>query len=294
MMQQLAREEYPELGDELNDLWNQYQHDPRRLYLEVEHLIDEYEGEHTAGGGVFDHGTGIPGLDVAVGVIELLGAAGHACGYGGCGWQPEYWMPGSGYVEADAGLWYDEAAVPQNVLPPEYDPSLLEGVLPHHQVVLVNPEMTEQTVAFLLDGQQGSLEPGQYFDLSTPDKMMIEFDRGADFGAARYSLIEGVYLFKQTDRGWDLNRKVFSITLANTESEDTFYYLVDGEAQVVLPGEQQTHESRFPMTISFDRGDGSEPAEVTLPNGTYRVGISPDTGMRDLFYVPPEDEPGAE
>ena len=73
--------------------------------------------------------------------------------------------------------------------------------------------------------------------------------------------------------------------------KDDFHYCVDGQAQVVLAGERQTHESRFPIKIAFDRGDGSEPAEVTLPNGTYRVGISSETNLRDLFYVGPAGEP---
>jgi len=220
------------------------------------------------------------GLDIAVGVIEALGAARRAFGQGGHGYghfgygsgQPEYWIPAAGHHGV-------AAAVPANPLP---TPSL-----PTKPVVLVNPEATNQAVAFLIDGKEGSLDVGQYLELSTADAMIIEFDRGGRFGNAKYSLTEGVFTFKLTDEGWDLNRKTFAVTLDNSSNENAFHYVVDGQAQVVQAGEQQTHHSRLPITVAFDRGNGGESAQAMLPNGTYAIGVSPETNLWDLFLVPP-------
>jgi len=251
-----------------------------------------------------DSSSGIPGLDVAVGIFDLLGHAGMNFGQGHFGYyggQAGSWIPNPGYGPGVAVPVYREALPPEYALSPaatpdgqqeapavlpENAPPAVDESLSQKQVVLVNPATAQHKIAFLIDGQQGSLEPGQYLELSTGDSMVVEFDRSGGFGAAEYSLTEGVYEFKPTSRGWDLGRKVFSVMLDNSANEKAFRYLVDGEEGVVEAGQRQAHEGRFPITVAFDRGDGKEPAEVALPNGTYRIGISPATKLWDLFAAP--------
>ena len=48
------------------------------------------------------------------------------------------------------------------------------------------------------------MKPGYAQNLSTRDSWLVEFDRGGDFGTARYTVTAGTYKFVATDRGWDL------------------------------------------------------------------------------------------
>jgi hypothetical protein len=62
-------------------------------------------------------------------------------------------------------------------------------------------------VAFLVDSRQVELHDGQSHSLHGSGKRTVEFDRGGDFGTARYELSPGQYEFVVTSRGWDLVRR---------------------------------------------------------------------------------------
>jgi hypothetical protein len=172
---------------------------------------------------------------------------------------------------------------PANELPGEEAP--IEAMT----VVLLNPEENAHTVSVLLAGEELSLEAAEQIQFETPEATIVAFDRGGDFGTAKYSLAEGVYEFKLTDQGWELYRKSFNVTLDNSAGESDFNYLADGEPFSVAVGETRTHESSFPVVVSFDRGDGAEPAQVALPTGTYMIGVNPDTELLDLFVAAEQD-----
>ena len=57
----------------------------------------------------------------------------------------------------------------------------------------------------------------------------IEFDRGGNFGMARYQLSEGYYFFSLTERGWELFKKTFRTTLDNSTNSFAFNYVVDDQ-----------------------------------------------------------------
>jgi hypothetical protein len=62
-------------------------------------------------------------------------------------------------------------------------------------------------VACVVDGQtQLELRPGETRPMREKAVYVVEFDRGASFGTAKYELTEGEYEFVVTDRGWDLQR----------------------------------------------------------------------------------------
>jgi hypothetical protein len=132
------------------------------------------------------------------------------------------------------------------------------------------------------------MEAGQELQFESPAGTLIKFDRGGDLGTARYSLTEGVYEFKLTDQGWDLYRKIFRVTLDNSANESDFNYLADGELALVSAGETRTHESSFPVVISFDPGN-EEPVQLALPTGDYMIAVNPETELWDLFVAAEEE-----
>jgi len=73
-------------------------------------------------------------------------------------------------------------------------------------VAVLNPEGTGATLTFTIAGKRYELSPGMRQDFQVLGTRTIEFDRGESFGTATYRLSEGLYTFKATDEGWDLER----------------------------------------------------------------------------------------
>ena len=66
----------------------------------------------------------------------------------------------------------------------------------------------DETLSFTIDGSRTMrIEPGETHRLTSKGQFMIAFDRGGDFGHARYNIREGTYEFTATDRGWELYRQ---------------------------------------------------------------------------------------
>ena len=80
------------------------------------------------------------------------------------------------------------------------------------RVAIVNPTTTGTTLSFTIDGESYDLAPGARQEMRLTGVRTIEFDRGQTFGQASYSLLEGVYTFKATAGGWDLQRQPYGLT----------------------------------------------------------------------------------
>lgn len=79
------------------------------------------------------------------------------------------------------------------------------------EVRVVNPVNSRATVYFVADqSTEAELAPGETRVYTAQPVVVIEFDRGGDFGSARYRLTEGEHEFVPTDRGWDLVRRTSS------------------------------------------------------------------------------------
>ncbi len=148
-------------------------------------------------------------------------------------------------------------------------------------VVLRNPESNGTAISYLLGGKQFTMESGYSQRLET--SYVIEFDRGGDFGTARYTIADGTFEFTLTDRGWDLRKKTYEVTIDNSRFPADFSYLLDGQEYSVKRGEVRRHSSAYPMLMEFDRGDGSEPARKQLFGGTFLVGVDANQARIDLF-----------
>lgn len=179
--------------------------------------------------------------------------------------------------------------LPGNTLPPPVCTNPLPGdCLPGtpatgRGLTIVNPETTSGTVRFRLGEQQYELESGYRQEVQSGGSQVIEFDRGGNFGKARYTLREGTYHFSVSDRGWDIIKKSFRVAIDNSQGQSDFRYSIGGQLQTVRAGVTNQHKDSFPLVVEFDQGRGGEPAQRLLEDGTYRIGIDPDTGLWDMF-----------
>lgn len=79
------------------------------------------------------------------------------------------------------------------------------------RVAIVNPASTGATLSFTIDGERYDLAPGARQEMRLAGVRTIEFDRGPSLGLVSYSLYEGVYTFKATPEGWDLQRQPYGL-----------------------------------------------------------------------------------
>jgi hypothetical protein len=79
---------------------------------------------------------------------------------------------------------------------------------------------SEQKLSFVVDGRQMSIDPGETQRLMEKGQFTIAFDRGSEFGSARYSIHEGTYAFTPTEKGWELFRQKANADLAVEPNPD--------------------------------------------------------------------------
>jgi len=151
----------------------------------------------------------------------------HGCHHHHCWDDPWFWGPHFDYVyvapppprvvyvqprevEVRTVVPQDSVSRPANIAP-RTSPGRLAASSADaggtNTVQIWNGGSQKIPVAFLVDSKQVELHDGQSHSLHGSGKRIVEFDRGGDFGAARYELSGGQYEFVVTGRGWDLVRK---------------------------------------------------------------------------------------
>lgn len=191
-------------------------------------------------------------------------------GYGAYGRTPPSYDPAT----------YGSSGMPQ--------PTTTQPAADPMPISIVNPAGNRLAITYYLDDRQKTLEPGEMHS-QTSLPVVADFDRGGQFGLARYTLSNGVYEFRLGPKGWELVTKTYRARIANTLGADGFRYSVDGQPSLVAAGFFSRHEGRFPMTVAWDRGDGTQ-SQKSLLDGTYVVVRDPRTGQVDLLE---ESEPAA-
>lgn len=109
-------------------------------------------------------------------------------------------------------------------------PTVVVTPVPQNTLPYTGPGVTitlEQAeggaVAYTLDGREtATIQAGQEQTLASKGSYEIRFSRGRmqdgrDFGQARYTITEGRYHFKVTDRGWELFRDKEQPNLVTTQ-----------------------------------------------------------------------------
>src|SRR5690606_19347575 len=129
--------------------------------------------------------------------------------------------------------------------------------------------------------RQYTMRPGESQWLETTYE--ITFHRGGQFGTARYSLPPGTYEFVVTDRGWDLKRRTYEVTIDNSRYPGSFGYTVGTQQFTLQPCERRSPQTDYPLVVVCGRGDGGQPPRKRLRPGTYQVGIDVHHARLDLF-----------
>jgi hypothetical protein len=121
--------------------------------------------------------------------------------------------------------YYNQPSTPNYVQPNYVQPNYVQpqsaqpqypAALPYQGpgVTIRNP--SDQTLNFAIgESRQMQIKPGETLLLSEKAQYQIAFDRGGQFGSARYSIREGVYDFTSTERGWELYRQRADATATN-------------------------------------------------------------------------------
>jgi hypothetical protein len=138
---------------------------------------------------------------------------------GGSGWSvgnaPSWYGPGygngygSGYGYGP-GYYSPPVVIERQVVQPQvrYVPVQPATNYQGQGVLIRNPAKTETTLSYTIDSQdEHEIMSGETQRLVAKRTYIIDFDRGGDFGHAKYSIYEGWYQFTLTDRGWELFRQ---------------------------------------------------------------------------------------
>lgn len=174
-------------------------------------------GHHHHGGGGFYGGGGYyggyrPGYGVGFGSgyygsgFSLSIGRPYGYGYGGGYYgnsyrTPQYYYPTQAYVQP-APTYVQQA--------PVY--TVPSAPISTGEVTILFPsDGFEAVIDYTLNGNSYTMRTGQAQRFANDRMWTIEFDRGGDFGTARYSLSPGTFKFKLTDRGWELVRAASSL-----------------------------------------------------------------------------------
>jgi len=87
-------------------------------------------------------------------------------------------------------------------------------------ITLMNPADTNAPVNYSLGNNQYSLAAGDEM-VHEEGAQVISFNRGGQFGEARYTLQPGTYRFVATNHGWDLHTVTEEATAETTDNGNT-------------------------------------------------------------------------
>lgn len=192
-----------------------------------------------------------------------------------------WWFAGMGFCCGN-DIWFDTGYLPQAAgLPYAIGPPVPESQLERVASGVLLANGTTATVNYTVDGQPFTMPPNYRQALPAGRSWTVAFDRGGGFGTATYSLTDGTYKFAATQRGLDLFRHQFQVTVDNRDNPFVFRYVVDNARQTLAAKQSQIHSGNYPIEVRFDDGAGQSKRKV-LETGTFRVAVGKDNKL-DLF-----------
>jgi hypothetical protein len=150
--------------------------------------------------------------------------------------------------------------------------------------IVSNSKMSRTTVNYVADNDSYNLKPGQSRTHRVTANSRISYNRGESLGNQEYRLDPGMYRFAIEDRAWQLTKPTVSIVIDNSANSCDFQCNVDGQPKVIPARKSIKFDSKHPVSIRFDRGDG-QPASSKLIDDTLQVtvGVAPGSAALDLF-----------
>jgi len=163
-----------------------------------------------------------------------------------------------------------------------------EGAPVRSGTFIINPRKHGETIRYVLNGDEYIMRPGTSQRLPTGRQWRIEYDRGANAGIADYTLADGTYVWTPTERGWQLYKQRYDLTIDNTRNPKDFRFVVNDEPMFVRAGHTRTIHNAYPVVIEYDRGNATQMASKAINfSGNVEVGINAEDNLLDLF---PEQE----
>lgn len=159
-----------------------------------------------------------------------------------------------------------------------------EGAPQRSGTLITNPRKHGETIRYLLNGDEYIMRPGTSQRLPTGRPWRIEYDRGANAGMAQYSLSDGTYIWTPTERGWQLFKQNYEVTVDNTRNPKDFHFVVNDEPMFVRAHHTRTIRNPYPIMIEYDRGNGTHIATKAVNfSGNIEVGVNTEDNLLDLF-----------
>ena len=185
-------------------------------------------------------------------------------------------------VEADAA---EILGIPLGVGEPEPDATGDVAKRIKSGVLLMNDKKNSETINYVIANANYAMQPGYTQRLTEGQTWIVAFDRGDGHGEAKYTLSDGTYVFGASDKGWELYRSSFGVTIDNERGDAPFNYNVDNTQEEVAAGQSKSHTSLYPLLVRFDRGDGGDEAQkkVVAKGRRLEVAVNPQDGFWDLY-----------
>lgn len=159
-----------------------------------------------------------------------------------------------------------------------------EGAPQRSGTLILNPRRHGETIRYLLNGEQYIMRPGTSQRLKTGRRWRIEYDRGASAGVAEYTLSDGTYIWTPTERGWQLYKQRYDLTIDNSRNPRDFHFVINDEPMMVRAGHARKVSNPYPLVVEYDRGNGSERvAKMVNFSGNVEVGVNAQDNLLDLF-----------
>jgi hypothetical protein len=151
--------------------------------------------------------------------------------------------------------------------------------------LLLNPASNGVAVNYTINDSAYEIQPGFAQPLDETNTWTIRFDRGEGQGMAEYTLAPGAYAFgADMDGAWELFAQKYEVEIDNRSNGNAFNCVVDNRPQEIGAGQKQVVQSKYPVQIRFDRGNGQESSKaVQAKQASLTVAVNPRDGYWDLF-----------
>jgi hypothetical protein len=145
-----------------------------------------------------------------------------------------------------------------------------------------NPAGDDADLSFVADDKVTYELLAQHFQ-SFPQGQegIISFDKGTG-ETARYTVKEGSFDFRPTDKGWDLFKMTAKATIDNSANPSDFSFAIADKTYTIAAGETQELTGPYALAVRFDNGSG-QLHEKRILKGSFKVAADGTRGTLDLF-----------
>lgn len=150
-------------------------------------------------------------------------------------------------------------------------------------VVLLGPDGENGQVNYVISGNDYKISSGQMQRLAAGTAWSVTFYPGGKAAAKTYKLSEGTYKFTPVQGAWELYTHKYSVEINNRSNPNSFNLVVDNKKVELAAGDSRTYESKYPIDVRYDRGNGTTERNLRLEDGVYKIAINPTDNLWDIY-----------